>query len=120
MTRRLVALVLAAGAAACTPSKKAPPLYEWSTATGPSRRDPAISPDIFVRSPILRSRGGQPPAPLDAVAGLDRRLLFSRLADGRLAGHYAVDGHIHTRFSGDGSLRLHEVVKMAGLAGLDA
>jgi hypothetical protein len=60
------------------------------------------------------------PVPADAARGFPLDLLFSRLADGQRAAHYALDGHVHTTASPDARLRLGDVVREAAAAGLDA
>jgi predicted metal-dependent phosphoesterase TrpH len=107
-----MALWVLVGAALVAPraGTAAPRPRPRAAAVGPL----APAPGVVVPSASRR------PVPADARRGVPEELLYSRLADGRLAAHYAVDGHVHSYRSPDASLHLGTILDEAARTGLDA
>ncbi|HEV8320483.1 MAG TPA: CehA/McbA family metallohydrolase [Myxococcota bacterium] len=93
-------------------------LGAWMSSSSSSVTMPAVTPagaDADLDTSEL-----VPPRPLVARRGVPGWLLYSVLADGRLAGHYAVDGHLHSEVSGDSHTSVREIAALAEKKDLDA
>jgi predicted metal-dependent phosphoesterase TrpH len=107
-SRRLVLLVVAAWALAAP----------GAAAAGPRPRGRV--PLVVAAGPVAAPAPQRRPVPADARRGVPEELLYSRLPGGRLAAHYAVDGHVHSHRSPDASLHLGTILDEAARTGLDA